>query len=230
MRNLVFEAGEYYHVCHRGNNKQNIFYDQDDWTRLLFLILYFQSPIIIPNISRLIKCEFKPFVQSSALNKECKNMLIDYEDKIIKNRTVDLMNYCLIPNHLHLSLKALTDNSISHYMQRILTSYTKYINTKYDKVGHLFQGPFKAVHIEDENQLLYLSAYIHRNPREISEWKDREETYPWSSYHDYIVENRWGSLLKPEEILEQFDKIGDYKTFVDESGAKDDFGEDFEIK
>ena len=62
-------------------------------------------------------------------------------------------------------------------MQRILNAYTKYFNAKYKKTGHLFQGPFKAVHIERNEQLLHLSAYIHRNPREIKGWKNREHLY-----------------------------------------------------
>src|SRR3989344_4890227 len=67
-----------------------------------------------------------------------------------------------------------------------LGAYAKYFNTKYERVGHLFQGSYKSVHVGDNDQLLYLSAYIHRNPRELKDWKGKEFDYPWSSFQDYI--------------------------------------------
>jgi len=105
-------------------------------------------------------------------------------------------------------------------MQRILTAYTKYFNAKYGKSGHLFQGPFQIVHVEDNEQLLHLSAYIHRNPREIKEWKDKEHQYTWSSYQDCIAENRWKELLKHQIITDQFSGKKEYQDFVETSGTK----------
>ena len=105
-------------------------------------------------------------------------------------------------------------------MQRVLNSYAKYYNTKYEKSGHLFQGKYKAVHIESNEQLLYLSAYIHRNPRELHEHRGEEELYQWSSLGDYVNENRWGQLLVPDIILEQYKNKDEYKKFVSTSIAK----------
>src|SRR5207237_1342011 len=105
-------------------------------------------------------------------------------------------------------------------MQRVLNGYTKYFNTKYEKSGHHFQGPYKAVHVSSNDQLLYLSTYIHRNPRELPQWRGREHLYPWSSYQDTVTENRWGKLLTPEILLEQFDSKEDYSNFINTSTAK----------
>ena len=155
----------------------------------------------------------KEFVQSRALDS-------GEEDKIIKKRRVELVAFCIMPNHFHLIVKELEEGGITAYMQRGLTAYSKYYNTKYDKSGHVFQGPYKVVHITDNRQLLYLSAYIHRNPREIVKWFRKEDQYQWSSYQDFIGENRWGKLILPDIIIGQFKNKAEYKNFVKTSLAK----------
>ena len=114
---------------------------------------------------------------------------------------------------------------IPRYLQRVETGYAKYFNAKYKKRGHLFQGPFRAVPVETNDQLLYLSAYIHRNPRDIKEWGGKEATYPWSSYQDFIGENRWGELLEQDIILHQFSRNNTYRKFLKTSTAKLQAGE-----
>lgn len=125
-----------------------------------------------------------------------------------------------MPNHFHLLIKEVDEGGISAYMQRVLNAYSKYYNTKYEKSGHIFQGPYKAVHIENNDQLLHVSCYIHRNPREITKWFRREAQYQWSSYSDLIGENRWGKLLIPDILLGQFKNKGEYHEFVKSSPAK----------
>ena len=125
-----------------------------------------------------------------------------------------------MPNHFHLTVKEVAEGGISQYMQRVLNAYTKYYNAKYNKFGHLFQGPYKIVHIEDNRQLLHLSAYIHRNPRELKKWRQKEDKYPWSSYQDYVFENRWGNLLSQNIISDQFESKHEYHNFVKTSTAK----------
>ncbi len=211
MRTTSIAVGEYYHVFNRGNNKQPLFYEPIDWSRFLFLILYFQSPEIIYNISRYVA----PFVRRRAFNISDELL-----KEIINNRSVELINFALMPNHFHLTVKEVKENGISQYMQRVLTAYSKYINTKYQKSGHLFQGPYKVVHVENNTQLLHLSAYIHRNPRELKEWRKKELEYPWSSYQDYLKNDRWKGLLVKDIILEQFENAKEYGDFVKSSTAK----------
>jgi putative transposase len=212
MRNIKISPGEHYHVFNRGMSKQLIFHDQNDRARFLFLILCFQSPMNFTNtnINRISK-----FVQHRVLHIDKKT-----QDKIISDRYVELVSFCLMPNHFHLIVKEVEKNGIAQYMQRVLNAYTKYFNTKYQKSGHLFQGPYKAVHIEDNRQLLHVSAYIHRNPREIREWLKRESEYPWSSYQDFVKENRWNHLLETSIISEQFKNQKGYEKFVKTSPAK----------
>jgi len=212
MRRIKIIQSEYYHTLNRGNNKQLIFKDERDRIRLLFLFLYLQSPLTIYNITRQVNyfVRHRVFNISEELIKE-----------IIESRDVELISFTLMPNHFHLILRELKEGGISRYMQRILNGYTKYFNSKYKISGHLFQGPFKIIHIKDNNQLLYLSAYIHRNIREIKEWTGKEHLFPWSSYQDFIGRNRWNKLLKKDIINEQFSSDKEYKLFVEKSGAKE---------
>lgn len=212
MRKTHIAEGEYYHIFNRGNNKQIIFLDKRDKIRFLFLIIYFQSHIFFENIGRQVS----HFIKNGAFNID-KNL----EKKILNNRNIKLINFTLMPNHFHLTVCEFKKGGISKYMQRVLCSYTKYFNTKYKKSGHLFQGPYKAVNIKNNNQLLYLSTYIHRNPRELPEWKNKEHTYPWSSYQDYLKNNRWGKLLKQNIILKQFSSNQEYDDFTKSSLAKE---------
>lgn len=211
MRKIKITQGEYYHIFNRGNDKRNIFFDERDWIRFLFLVLYFQSPVSIYNLSRPVSC----FVRHSVFNIDNRVM-----EKIVASRYVELGCFAFMPNHFHLIIRENKEGGISQYMQRMLNAYTKYFNTKYKKSGHLFQGPFKAVHIESNEQLLHLSAYIHRNPREIKDWKNSEHLYCFSSYQDYFQENRWGKLLENKIITDQFSSGKDYKKFTDTSGTK----------
>ncbi len=228
MRNLKIAPGEYYHIFNRAASKQTIFHDFGDYARFLFLILYFQAPVKISHINRLIQT-FLKFCnqptqshsthtgQSSALT----SIAMGYEDEVVKKRKIEIAAFCIMPNHFHLILKEVDEGGIAFFMQRVLTAYAKYYNTKYEKTGHVFQGPYKAVHIEDNSQLLYLSTYIHKNPKEIEVWHEKENRYPWSSYQDLTEENRWGELISSEIILSQFQNKQKYSEFVRSSPAKD---------
>ena len=217
MRKTKFAQGEHYHIFNRGNNKQNIFLNDRDYARFLFLILHLQSENVFTNISYSISY----FIKHRVFIK------IKNENKFSKNKVVNLISFTLMPNHFHMILEELAKDGISNYMQRIQNAYTKYFNDKYDKIGHLLQGPFKDVHIENNGQLLYLSCYVHKNPKELKSWRSKEYLYEWSSYWDYIKGNRWGQLLVPNIVLDQFKNISEYKNFVTQSSAKENLEEKY---
>ncbi len=212
MRKIKIAPGEYYHIYNRGVNKQNIFLDNKDWIRFLFLIVYLQSPVNFPQIGRAISGYVKNQVFDNVKEKTAA--------EILKTRYVELTCFTIMPNHFHLVLREFKERGISKYMERIQKAYAKYSNTKHGKSGHVFQGTFQAIHIKNSEQLLHLSAYIHRNPRERKQWRNKEQKYPWSSYQDYIEKNRWGKLLKIGVILNQFSSPKQYKEFIDTSGTK----------
>jgi putative transposase len=213
MRYENFAPNEHFHIFGRGANKEKIFIDDEDKTRFIFLITHFQSPTKVYNVSWYTKSFIK---KGSFSTKE------DKVREILKERNVRLIAFAIMPNHFHLLVQNLEDGILSVYMHRILTAYSKYFNKKYNKKGHVFGGPFGAVHTKNNTQLLHLSAYIHKNPKEIKEWENKYDKYPYSSYQDYIGLNRWGNFLSTEIVLKQFKDQAKYKDFVTESLAKED--------
>jgi len=203
--------GEYYHIFNRGNGKQQIFLDDFDYARFLFILLHFQSNVHIYNVG--VSAAY--YIKHSVFNVSAKTL-----EKIVQNRTVELVAFALMPNHFHIMVKELIENGVANFMQRTQNSCTKYFNVKYKHTGHLLQGPYKALHVETNEQLLHLSAYIHRNPREIAGWKNKEHKFPWSSCQDYTDKNRWGNLLQQNIITDQIPHGKEYKYFIDTSSAK----------
>ena len=81
------------------------------------------------------------------------------------------------------------DESISRLLLKVFTSFSKYLNLKHKRVGHVFQDQFKSVRIETNPQLILVSTYIHMNPVKDSLVNEPEE-YKWSSYDDFISDRK----------------------------------------
>ncbi|NQV00269.1 MAG: transposase [Parcubacteria group bacterium] len=130
------------------------------------------------------------------------------------DKIVEIICYCLNPNHYHFILKQLRDNGITEFMRKVGIGYTNYFNNKYNHSGYLFQGKFKSIHIDSNEYLTLLSAYINLNPK-LHKTTSNLNNYPWSSYLDYI-NKRQGTLCNKEIILSQFThKNYTYKNFID---------------
>lgn len=212
MQRAPRAPGEYYHLFNRGNNKQDVYLDDSDRARFLIALLLAQADAPL-RFGRIVK----RFLRTGVLP-----LTEDERSVLMKRPLVHVVSFALMPNHFHLIVVERMRDGIARYMQRLLNSYTKYFNTKRERSGHLFQGPFHVVHVEDDDQLLYLSAYVHRNPRNLLGWRGREHLYPWSSFMDYTSENRWGSLLKFDIVMQHFPRGGvAYQRFVERTRAKD---------
>lgn len=122
-------------------------------------------------------------------------------------------------------IRQLKENGISKFMGQISNSYTKYFNTKYQRVGPLLQGAFKAVRIESEEQLIHVSRYIHLNPI-VSGLVNNLEEHQWSSYLEYI--KPISTFCSINEILGFFglNEKEKYKKFVE---AQIDYGKRLEM-
>jgi putative transposase len=120
-----------------------------------------------------------------------------------------------MPNHFHILLRQRENNGISKFVSDFANSYTRYFNTRQDKrLGALFEGRFKSVHIEDENQLLHVHRYIHINPAVSYIVKsDDLENYRWSSLPEYmdIVKD---DICEKQTILSNFSSVENYKSFI----------------
>ncbi len=125
---------------------------------------------------------------------------------------VEILAYCLMPNHFHLLAKQLVDGGLTSYIRHLANSYSHYVSVKYKRSGPLFTGRFKSVHIETDDQLLHVARYIHLNPV-VSGIASDLSKYNWSSYLSYVGDSTNG-LASPEKLLAYFKSKEDYKQFV----------------
>ena len=170
--------GHYYHVYNRGASKQAIFRDENDYTYFLYLL------------KRHLGTE-------EARDK--------YERPYRHLRSqVDLLCYCLMPNHFHLLLLNKEPTGIEQLLRSVSTAYSMYFNRKYQHSGHVFQGIYKASMIDHDAYLQHISRYILRNP-------DQYKSYSFSSYTALAQE--WSvDWLSTDELLQTFE--GTKKNFL----------------
>src|SRR3990167_4529383 len=202
IRVLPLANDEYYHVFNRGVALQPTFYNKKDFERFIICLSYYRFKDPPCKLSRLLQLKADERVE--ILN----------ELDATKNKLVDLLAYCLMPNHFHLLLKQISEDGISTFLRLITNSYTKYVNVKSDRVGPLFQGSFKAVRIQSDEQLLHVSRYVHLNPLTGNVVKNTEELfqYPWSSLPEYM--NGKSTLSDPMPILTAFNSKESYQSFL----------------
>ena len=191
-RFIPFANNYYYHIYNRGVEKRLTFLDSRDFTRFLRMLNYYQYSGPKPSFSKITNDQLKKLQA--------------------KEKIIEIICYCLMPNHFHLLIKQLKDSGISNFIRLISNGYTRYFNIRRTRVGPLFQGAYKAVLIETDEQLVHTSRYIHLNPYVSLLVKDLK-TYQWSSYPDFIgIRN--GKLVNKNEILSFFKDPTEYEKFV----------------
>jgi putative transposase len=132
--------------------------------------------------------------------------------KYLVNNILEVIAYCLMPNHYHL-LAYLKNDNLSAAMQPFALSYTKAINETYKRVGSLFQGRFQAIYVDNDDYLLHLSRYIHLNPVSAG-LVEKAEDWEYSSYLEYIGW-RNGTLPQMDVVRSRFPSIDYYRLFVE---------------
>src|SRR3989344_2403952 len=142
-RKTIFSNGEFYHIYNRGVDKRDIVLSSRDSERFLQGMIGFNT---IEPIGSLYENSFNSLGSLAS-----------------KSGLVNIVAYCLNPNHYHFLVEQLVDRGIEKFMHRLGTGYTKYFNLVSKRTGSLFQGPFKSIHIEDNEYLLHLSAYVNLN-------------------------------------------------------------------
>lgn len=196
MRKIQFINGEYYHIYNRGVEQRKIFEDREDYLKFLRGLKDFNNTSY-----------YEERLAAINRSKELSSFLAGLE------KVVEVLAFSLSPNHLHLILKQLTENGISNFMHKVGTSFTNYFNKKHNRSGSLFQGPYKAIHINSNEYLLWLSAYVNGNI-EIHKI-EKAEFYNWSSYKDFLSKEKNEILGDINIILSQFSGPREYKNFVE---------------
>lgn len=170
----------YYHVYARGASRQEIFLDDIDFRYFLSL---FQRYLADEEYTNKIGV---PYVKL-------------YDD-------IELLSYCLMPNHFHLLIYQINEHSMQRLMRGVMTAYSKYFNNKYKRSGSLFESRYKASRISSEVYLMHISRYIHLNPRE---WRN----YQYTSLA-YYTNGQSIDWLRPEKILDMFTSPAEYLDFI----------------
>jgi putative transposase len=174
----------YYHIYNRGNGKDVVFKDHDDYS--FFLLRLRQNLAPDGHEPRM----FRPLPKNS----------------------FSLVAYCLMPNHFHLLIRQNQEIPTSKLIGKLCTSYSKYFNQKYTRVGHVFQDQFKQITVDNNRYLLWLSVYIHLNPQEAG-IVTHPEMYNYSSIANYIQPNNPG-LISDDIVRAQFPDGEKYRDFL----------------
>ncbi len=214
MRKIKFAEGEFYHIYNRGVDKRTVFLDQNDYERFL-------SSLLLSNSKKHFNIEKR--------NRKTKSF--DFQSLVERGDPVVAIGaYCLMPNHFHLLVKEITPGGISVFMQKLQTGYTGFFNKKNQRTGALFEGTFKAEHVDTDMYLKYLYTYIHLNPIGIIDkgWKQKKiedkdkakkflEGYTFSSFFDYQEKERVEKLiLSKEDFPEYFKNSAEFNLMIKE--------------
>ena len=201
MQKPQFVENQIYHIYNRGVEKRDIFLDDKDYLRFIHDLFEFNDRDSAFNVA----------YHFNSKSKEVKSQYLEKERKPRK-LLVEILLFTLMPNHFHLLLKQKQENGIVKFMQKLGTGYTNYFNKKYDRVGGLFQGRFKAVLINEEAHFIHIPFYFHTNPIDLIygsstsiDWRGQIEfleNYRWSSFLDYIGKKNFPSVTSRKFLLE----------------------------
>ena len=179
-RKVPFEIGEYYHVYNRGVDKRKIFLDEDDYSYFVHILKVFNDHAPAENVRYFYR-------GSTSIEKRQKPL-------------IEIISFCLMPNHFHLLVKQVADKGIMRFLQKI-GNYTHFFNKKYNRSGVLFQGKNKSRHIDKNEYLNYLKMYIELNPLDICSpgWKEGK-TLNKKKSEKFLKEYKWKSAPNDEHF------------------------------
>jgi putative transposase len=165
-----FKEGLFFHVFNKSIANYEIFNNHENSQRFIEVLDYYNNPKI-ENKYSIVK----------------KKGLYKYHNLLLNNKSISkIISYCIMPDHYHLLVKIVMENTFSKFISDVENSYTRYFNIKYNRKGPLWQTRFKAIRIKSNEQLLHVSRYIHLNPT-TSNLINNPEDWIFSSYKDFIT-------------------------------------------
>ena len=183
FRKHSLATNEIYHIFNKSIAGFKIFNNEAEFLRIILNAKYYQQIKPAISLSRFIR-DYGPDIES-----------LENDDRL-----VEIISYCIMPTHIHFILKQIKDNGISTFMSHTLNSYTRFFNFKHKRKGPLWQGRFKSVLINKEEQLMHLTRYIHLNPV-TSFLVDDPKEWIASSFNEYIEKNDDNGVCRFNEIL-----------------------------
>jgi putative transposase len=204
-----------FHALSRGVDKRKIFLDKQDYFRFIHNLFELNNQEVVGTTYRFFKKSYDIASRIDRKSREPRKLL------------VDILAFCLMPNHYHLLLIPRIEKGISRFMKKLNMAYAKYFNIRYKRKGTLFEGRYKSVLVETEAHFIHLPYYIHLNPLDLKvpEWRNSEikdyqealkflESYRWSSYLDYIGKKNFPSVTNRELLTEFYGGYDDYQNSI----------------
>jgi len=202
MRKIIFANNEIYHIFNRSIEQRPVFTHKKEYYRALTTLDFYRFKNPPLRLSKALLLE----------NQKREEFFRELKQK--GKKLVEIISYCLMPNHFHLLLRQKASNGVPKFASNFTNSYTRYFNTKHKRIGPLFQGIFKAVRIENDEQLIHVSRYIHLNPIVSFIIKEKLlDTYPWSSLPEYLG-SQGEEICDKEIVLGLFPSKEKYRKFV----------------
>jgi len=155
-------------------------------------------------------------------DKDC-NVFLKKLREVKEEKPFHLYGYCIMPNHFHLLIGSM-DDPLSKIMQMISSAYALYFNSRYTRVGHLFQSRYKAIICQKEDYLFRLVQYIHLNPVRAKLVEDIND-YKWSSHQCFM-----GKIKNKNLSIERLFKIMDISIQNGYNAYRNILNESLEIK
>ncbi|MDO8489408.1 MAG: transposase [Candidatus Omnitrophota bacterium] len=197
---------EIYHIFNKSIAGFKIFNNETEYSRVISILRYYQ-------IAKPLR--FSDFVRFNRINEDNLEGFIRGHLKD-KEKIVEIIAYCIMPTHIHLILRQLKEKGISVFMSNVLNSYTRYFNTLHKRKGPLWEGRFKNVLVETDEQLLHLTRYIHLNPV-TAYLADRPGFWNFSSCKEYFLETNDDTVNKICNFTGLIDVTPvSYKMFVED--------------
>lgn len=204
-----FQPNCFYHVYNRGAHKQNIFLTKQDYSTYISILRYY--------------LDYPTGQPISYLNR----FKVPNLDILPQHKPVEIICYCLMPNHFHLLLRqtdyANLKTNISNFMRRTSITYALYFQNTHSHSGAIFQGKYKNILIDSDPYLLHLNRYIHLNPLDLPSIKS-PQNYPYSSYQQYLHPQK-KTWINSSPILKFFQhstqipqiKHSNYQAFIEDT-------------
>ena len=163
IRKNLLSNGETYHIFNKSIAGYKIFNTNNDYERFIKEMVFYKQG------KKDLK--FSRFIEYPKDSEEVAN----------KKDIVNIIAYAIMPTHFHLILRQESDNGISDYINYLQKSYTLSFNNRHKRVGPLWQGRFKNVLVQNDEQLMHLTRYIHLNAV-TAHIVDKPENWNHSSY------------------------------------------------
>ncbi|MDD4294741.1 MAG: transposase [Candidatus Omnitrophica bacterium] len=174
LRKEKIEVGSFYHVFNKTIEGFVIFNNNFDYHRMLSCLSFYN----------ILDQKYKLSYYFGRGKEDFFDKIKEYE------KIVEIYAYCLMPTHVHLLLREIREGGISFFMNKISKSYAQYFNKKYKRQGPLWQGRYKNVLVKEDEQLIYLTRYIYRNPCK-SGLVDSPQEWKYSSLQE-VLNDKYG--------------------------------------